>query len=103
MGGGINLIDIYLYKRIIAMGISLTKSFIIEGSGQLFDFNTTLPLIGSQFIILTLILIFQFYQPISEIIKRRLQKNLYRLSSALSNLAAAYYLTDVQRKNRDVM
>ena len=32
-----------------------------------------------------------------------MQKNLYRLSSALSNLAAAYYLTDVQRKNRNVM
>ena len=85
------------------MKISLVKFGIIEGAGQLFDFNTTLPLIGLQFIVLTIILTFLFYLPIFEIIKKRLQKNAYRLSRALSNLATAYYLTDVQRKNTIVM
>jgi len=42
-----------------------------EGAGGLFDFNATLPLMAIQFILLTVVLTFVFYKPISKVIDDR--------------------------------
>ena len=42
-----------------------------DGSGGLFDFNGTLPLMALQFILLTIILTFIFYKPIARAITAR--------------------------------
>ena len=42
-----------------------------EGAGGLFDFNATLPLMAIQFILLTVILTFIFYKPVSKVIDER--------------------------------
>merc|ERR1712023_500554 len=42
-----------------------------EGAGGLFDFNATLPLMALQFILLTVVLTFIFYKPVSKVIDER--------------------------------
>ena len=42
-----------------------------EASGGLFDFNATLPLMAIQFILLTVVLTFLFYKPVSKVIDER--------------------------------
>ena len=42
-----------------------------EGAGGLFDFNATLPLMAIQFILLTVVLTFVFYKPVSKVIDDR--------------------------------
>ena len=42
-----------------------------EGAGGLFDFNATLPLMAIQFVLLTVVLTFIFYKPISKVIDDR--------------------------------
>ena len=42
-----------------------------EGAGGLFDFNATLPLMAIQFIILSVVLTFVFYKPVSKVIAKR--------------------------------
>ena len=42
-----------------------------EGAGGLFDFNATLPLMAIQFILLTVVLTFVFYKPISKVLEER--------------------------------
>ena len=42
-----------------------------EGAGGLFDFNATLPLMAIQFILLTVVLTFIFYKPVSKVIDER--------------------------------
>ena len=42
-----------------------------EGAGGLFDFNATLPLMAIQFILLTVVLTFVFYKPVSKTIDER--------------------------------
>jgi F-type H+-transporting ATPase subunit b len=44
---------------------------ISEGAGGLFDFNATLPLMALQFILLTILLTFVFYKPISNVLEER--------------------------------
>jgi F-type H+-transporting ATPase subunit b len=56
---------------------------LIEGAGGLFDFNATLPLMAIQFILLSVVLTFVFYKPISKIVDDR---NLY----IKENFEAAY-------------
>ena len=38
-----------------------------EGAGGLFDFNATLPLMAIQFVLLTVVLTFVFYKPVSKL------------------------------------
>ena len=45
--------------------------FITEGTGGLFDFNATLPLMAIQFMLLNVGLTFVFYKPLLEVIERR--------------------------------
>ena len=42
-----------------------------EGAGGLFDFNATLPLMALQIILLSVVLTFVFYKPVSKIIDER--------------------------------
>ena len=42
-----------------------------EGAGGLFDFNATLPLMAIQFVLLTVVLTFIFYKPITKLIDDR--------------------------------
>jgi len=44
---------------------------ISEGAGGLFDFNATLPLMALQFVLLTIVLTFVFYKPISKVLEER--------------------------------
>ena len=44
---------------------------IAEGAGGLFDFNATLPLMAIQFILLTVVLTFVFYKPVSKVLEER--------------------------------
>ena len=39
-----------------------------EGAGGLFDFNATLPLMALQIILLSVVLTFVFYKPVSKVI-----------------------------------
>ena len=64
--------------------MSISKILIvIEGAGGLFDFNATLPLMAIQFILLSVVLTFVFYKPISKVVDDR---NLY----IKKNFEAAY-------------
>ena len=42
-----------------------------EGAGGLFDFNATLPLMAIQFVLLTVVLTFIYFKPISKVIDDR--------------------------------
>ena len=42
-----------------------------EGAGGLFDFNATLPLMALQIILLSVVLTFVFYKPVSKVIDER--------------------------------
>jgi F-type H+-transporting ATPase subunit b len=44
---------------------------ITEGAGGLFDFNATLPLMAIQFVLLTVVLTFIFYKPITKVLEDR--------------------------------
>jgi len=44
---------------------------LTEGEGGLFDFNATLPLMALQFVLLTVVLTFIFYKPVSKVIDER--------------------------------
>ena len=48
-----------------------TMLAITEGAGGLFDFNATLPLMAIQFVLLTVVLTFIFYKPVSKVIDDR--------------------------------
>lgn len=45
--------------------------FMNDGSGGLFDFNGTLPLMALQFILLTIVLTFIFYKPVARAVTAR--------------------------------
>jgi F-type H+-transporting ATPase subunit b len=52
--------------------ISLFQMLAIsEGAGGLFDFNATLPLMALQFVLLTIVLTFVFYKPVSTVLEER--------------------------------
>jgi len=44
---------------------------ISEGAGGLFHFNATLPLMALQFVLLTIVLTFVFYKPVSTVLEER--------------------------------
>jgi F-type H+-transporting ATPase subunit b len=65
-----------------------------EGAGGLFDFNATLPLIATQFILLSIILTFVFYKPVAAVLKEREMRILVNLDVAALNFQKAdkFYL-----------
>jgi F-type H+-transporting ATPase subunit b len=62
---------------------------IAEGSGGLFDFNATLPLMAIQFILLTVILTFVFYKPVAKVLEERETNISANLSDASDKLLKA--------------
>ena len=48
-----------------------TMLAMTEGAGGLFDFNATLPLMSIQFVLLTVVLTFIYFKPISKVIDDR--------------------------------
>ena len=78
---------------------------ITEGAGGLFDFNATLPLMAIQFILLTVILTFIFYKPVSKVIDERetyINGNLTTASESLIKADELYKEYDEQLKTARV-
>jgi F-type H+-transporting ATPase subunit b len=78
---------------------------MIEGAGGLFDFNATLPLMAIQFILLTVVLTFIFYKPVSKIIDERedyISGNLAQASEKLVKADELYSQYDEQLKTARV-
>jgi F-type H+-transporting ATPase subunit b len=76
-----------------------------EGAGGLFDFNATLPLMAIQFILLTVILTFIFYKPVSKVIDERetyINGNLTTASESLIKADELYKEYDEQLKTARV-
>jgi len=72
-----------------------------EGSGGLFDFNATLPLMAIQFILLTVVLTFIFYKPVSKVLDEResyISGNLTQASEKLITADELYNQYDEQLK-----
>ncbi len=72
-----------------------------EGAGGLFDFNATLPLMAIQFILLTVVLTFLFYKPVSKVIDERetyITGNLSQASEKLVKADELYKQYDEQLK-----
>ena len=72
-----------------------------EGAGGLFDFNATLPLMAMQFILLTVVLTFIFYKPVSKVIDEReiyISGNLTQASEKLIKADELYKEYDEQLK-----
>jgi F-type H+-transporting ATPase subunit b len=72
-----------------------------EGAGGLFDFNATLPLMAIQFILLTVVLTFVFYKPVSKAIDDReayINDNLGAASEKLIKADELYKQYDEQLK-----
>ena len=62
---------------------------VSEGAGGLFDFNATLPLMALQFVLLTVVLTFVFYKPVSTVLEERETLINTNLSSASEKLLRA--------------
>ena len=62
---------------------------VSEGAGGLFDFNATLPLMALQFVLLTVVLTFVFYKPVSTVLEERETLINTNLSSASEKLLKA--------------
>ena len=76
-----------------------------EGAGGLFDFNGTLPLMAIQFILLTIVLTFVFYKPVSKVIDEReayINGNLTTASEKLIKADELYKEYDEQLKTARV-
>jgi F-type H+-transporting ATPase subunit b len=76
-----------------------------EGAGGLFDFNATLPLMAIQFILLTVVLTFIFYKPVSKVIDERetyINGNLTTASEKLIKADELYKQYDEQLKSARV-
>jgi len=74
---------------------------IAEGAGGLFDFNATLPLMAIQFILLTVVLTFVFYKPVSKVLEERetsISSNLAEASDKLLKADELYKQYDEQLK-----
>jgi F-type H+-transporting ATPase subunit b len=72
-----------------------------EGAGGLFDFNATLPLMAIQFILLTIVLTFVFYKPVSKVLDEResyISGNLTQASEKLMTADELYKQYDEQLK-----
>ena len=76
-----------------------------EGAGGLFDFNATLPLMAIQFILLTVVLTFVFYKPVSKVLEDReayINGNLTQASEQLITADDLYKQYDDQLKTARV-
>jgi len=76
-----------------------------EGAGGLFDFNATLPLMAIQFILLSVVLTFVFYKPVSKVIDDReayINGNLTTASEKLIKADELYNQYDEQLKTARV-
>jgi F-type H+-transporting ATPase subunit b len=76
-----------------------------EGAGGLFDFNATLPLMAIQFVLLTVVLTFLFYKPVSKVIDERetyINGNLTTASEKLIKADELYNEYDEQLKTARV-
>ena len=76
-----------------------------EGSGGLFDFNATLPLMAIQFVLLTVVLTFLFYKPVSKVIDERetyISGNLSQASEKLVKADELYKQYEEQLKTARV-
>ena len=74
---------------------------VAEGAGGLFDFNATLPLMAIQFILLTVVLTFVFYKPVSKVLEERetsISSNLAEASDKLLKADELYKQYDEQLK-----
>jgi F-type H+-transporting ATPase subunit b len=72
-----------------------------EGAGGLFDFNATLPLMAIQFVLLTIVLTFIFYKPVSKVLDEResyISGNLTQASEKLMTADELYKQYDAQLK-----
>lgn len=72
-----------------------------EGAGGLFDFNATLPAMALQFILLSVVLTFLFYKPVSKVIDDReayINGNLTTASEKLIKSDELYSQYDMQLK-----
>jgi F-type H+-transporting ATPase subunit b len=73
-----------------------------EGSGGLFDFNATLPLMAIQFILLSVVLTFVFYKPLLKVIDDRdayINNNCTTASEKLRKADDLYQEYEEQLKN----
>ena len=78
-----------------------TTLAMTEGSGGLFDFNATLPLMAIQFILLTVVLTFIFYKPVGKVLEDRetsINTNLADASEKLLKADELYQQYDEQLK-----
>ncbi len=76
-----------------------------EGAGGLFDFNATLPLMAIQFVLLTVVLTFIFYKPVSKVLDDRelyISGNLTQASEKLIKADELYKQYDEQLKTAKV-
>jgi len=76
-----------------------------EGAGGLFDFNATLPLMAIQFVLLTVVLTFIFYKPVSKVIDERetyINTNLTQASEKLITADELYKQYDEKLKEARV-
>jgi F-type H+-transporting ATPase subunit b len=76
-----------------------------EGAGGLFDFNATLPLMAIQFMLLSVVLTFLFYKPVSKVIDDRekyINDNLRTASQKLIEADELYSQYDEQLKTARV-
>jgi F-type H+-transporting ATPase subunit b len=72
-----------------------------EGSGGLFDFNATLPLMAIQIVLLTVVLTFVFYKPVAKVLDEReayINGNLTQASDKLIKADELYKQYDEQLK-----
>lgn len=72
-----------------------------EGAGGLFDFNATMPLMAIQFILLSVVLTFMFYKPVSNVLEKRetyISGNLAEASEKLIKADELYKQYDEQLK-----
>ena len=76
-----------------------------EGAGGLFDFNATLPLMAIQFVLLTVVLTFIYFKPVSKVIDDRenyINDNLATASEKLIKANELYNEYDEQLKTARV-
>ena len=76
-----------------------------EGAGGLFDFNATLPLMAIQFVLLTVVLTFIYFKPVSKVIDDRenyINDNLTTASEKLIKADELYNEYDEQLKTARV-
>jgi len=75
---------------------------VTEGAGGLFDFNATLPLMAIQFVLLTVVLTFIFYKPITKVLEDResyINGNLTQASEKLLKADELYNQYEEQLKS----